>query len=98
MGKLGTQTGKPKNAKPDPAVRDHYIVLSPSDPLTSASRFISEHHTQEGIRTLHFYRGDFFIYTGTHYRTADNQDIRTQLYSFLKQARRLIDKKGLRPV
>jgi len=83
-----TRTGKPKTAKP-PKVRDHFILLSPSSPLDSASRFISEHCTQEGVRTLHYHRGDFYAYTGTHYRTAENQEIRTQLYDFLKRAKRL---------
>ena len=92
MGELTAQAGKLKNVKTPETVRSHYITLSPSDPLTSACRFISEHHTQEGVRTLHFYRGDFFIYTGSHYQKVGNQDIRTQLYSFLKQAKRLTDK------
>jgi len=88
MGKLGTQAGKLKDAK-TPTVRDHYITLSPSDPSTSASRFVSEHFTQEGLRTLHFHRGSFFTYTGTHYQEVDNQEIKTQLYRFLKQAKRV---------
>lgn len=89
--KQNTRTGKPKTAK-STKVRDHYIVLSPSDPLTSACRFISEHHTQDDLKTLCFYRGDFYIYTGSHFQKVGSQDIRTQLYSFLKQAKRLTDK------
>lgn len=88
MPKQNTRTGKTKTAKP-PKVRDHYIVLSPSSPLDSASRFVSEHCTQEGLRTLHFYRGDFFLYRETHYQKVDDQEIKTQLYNFLKQAKRL---------
>ncbi len=72
-----------------PKVRDFPLVLSPSDPLTSACRFISEHHTQDDLKTLCFYRGDFYIYTGSHFQRVGSQDIRTQLYSFLKQAKRL---------
>jgi len=58
MPKQDTRTGKSSTAKP-PKVRDHFIVLSPSSPLDSASRFISEHCTQGGVRTLHYHRGDF---------------------------------------
>ncbi len=57
--KQDTQTGATETP---PKVRDFPLILSPSSPLDSASRFISEHCTQEGLRTLHFFRGDFYIW------------------------------------
>ena len=64
------------------------LVLSPSDPLKSARRFISSHYTEENFRTLHHHRGCFYAYTGTHYREAEGQEIRSSLYEFLEQAKR----------
>lgn len=91
VGKPDTRAGKPKTAKP-PKVRDHYIVLSPSSPLDSASRFLQEHHTQDGLRLLHYHADSFFTYKGTHYQEIANQAIKTQVYEFLEQAKRLTDK------
>jgi len=69
------------------------LILSPSDPMTSARKFISYHCTKNGLRTLHYYRGSFYGYAGTHYRESEAQEIRSKLYEFLDQAER-IDHKG----
>ncbi len=52
---------------PTTTVRQH-LVLSPSDPLKSARRFISCYYTEDSFRTLHRHKGGFYTYTGTHYR------------------------------
>ena len=81
---------------PTTTVRQH-LVLSPSDPLRSARRFIARYYTQDSFTTLHYYRDSFYTYTGTHYRETANQEIRSRLYEFLEQAKRRNEDKGLVP-
>jgi len=65
------------------------LVLSPSDPMTSARKFISSHCTKNGFRTVHYYRGGFYRYTGTHYKELNNDDIKSELWEFLDKALRI---------
>ena len=71
----------------------HSLVLSPSDPTRSAGYFISEFYTQDSSQTLHHHRGRFYVYTGTHYREAEDQEIKSYLYEFLEAAKQTKDKK-----
>jgi len=94
--KQDAQTGKSSTTAP-PKVRDFPLILSPSAPLDSAYRFINDCCTKRGLRTLHFYQGEFFRYEKTHYQPIDTQGIRTELYNFLKQAKISDGKGGYQP-
>ena len=61
----------------------HGLVLSPTDPTRSAGSFISEFYTQDNSQTLYHHQGRFYIYTGTHYREAEDQEIKSYLYEYL---------------
>ncbi len=77
--------------------RSKALVLSPADPLKSARRFISSHYTEENFRTVHHHRGSFYAYTGSDYREIEDQEVRSYLYDFLEQAKRVNGKGRLVP-
>ena len=81
---------------PTTTVRQH-LVLSPSDPLKSARRFISHYYTQDSFTTLHYHRGSFYAYRKTHYRETGEQELRSRLYKFLEKAKRRNDDGRLVP-
>jgi hypothetical protein len=57
-------------------------ILSSHSPSLSAWAFLEKH--QEPMR---FWRGDFYQYTGTHYRSADDTQVRAEVRWFLDRAR-----------
>jgi putative DNA primase/helicase len=72
------------------------LIIDPADPCTNAEIFIKRQHSTETIRTLQFWQGNFFSWTGAAYSQMPADDIRAALYDFLKKS--LIDgKKGIAP-
>lgn len=69
-----------------PKSRDGKLVLSPSAPLDSAKAFIDKICAQDGASAFHYYRGSFYAWDETHYRAADADHVRHQLYLFLDEA------------
>ena len=65
----------------------HYLILNPGDPLSSARKLLSLRCTEDGLRTLHYYRGSVYHYTGTHYREFEEVEIRRLIYEFLESAK-----------
>ena len=45
-------------------------------------------YTAETGRTLHHQQGTFYTWTGTHYREADREEVRSVIYEFLDGAQR----------
>jgi putative DNA primase/helicase len=66
-------------------------VLDPSDPFTTACTFVAAKHTTGGVRTIHRYRGAFWKWTGSYYRLADDETMRSEIWDFLSKAQRLSD-------
>ena len=64
------------------------LVLSPSDPLPSARKFVELHYRVESAPTLHHYGAIFYEWTGTHYQEVDSAAIRARMYKFLENAKR----------
>jgi putative DNA primase/helicase len=63
-------------------------VLSPASPVKSARAFIKRRYTTpEGLRTLVHWRGDWLVWTGTHYRPVSDDSMTAELYQFLDTAR-----------
>jgi putative DNA primase/helicase len=62
------------------------LNLDPDTPLTSARRFIQEHHTVDGTRILHFQSGDFYHWNDNHYSEVDENTIRARIYEFVDGA------------
>ena len=73
------------------AVEAPDLVLDPREPLVAAREFLGHRHMVGGLRTLHYYRGEFFGWGGTAYTTVPNAEIRARLYGFLDEAKILKD-------
>ena len=67
--------------------RPHCLILNPGNPLGSARKFLALRCTEEGLKTLHYCRGDFFKYTGSHYRDFEEAEVRSLIYEFLESAK-----------
>ena len=66
----------------------HELVLSPSDPLPSARKFVDLHYRAKSMLTLYYYGGLFYEWTGTHYKEIDSDTVRAKVYHFLEPAKR----------
>ncbi|MFZ1425343.1 MAG: phage/plasmid primase, P4 family [Geminicoccaceae bacterium] len=66
------------------------LILDPSDPLSSARRFVELVHMHRLGRTLYRHAGSFWTYTGTHYRELPAEELRAALYPFLAVAKRRV--------
>jgi putative DNA primase/helicase len=64
-------------------------ILDPADPIASARQLMAACFVDvHGHRTLHRHRGAFYRYTGTHYRLAEDEEIRGTAWEFMECARR----------
>jgi putative DNA primase/helicase len=61
-------------------------ILDRKDPLRSARTFVLVHYQHDGKRTLHYHRGDFYAWSGSHYAGTGDHEIRAQVYDFLDNA------------
>jgi putative DNA primase/helicase len=62
------------------------VVLDPTTPYNSALAFIEIKYSNPSIHALHYYQGEFFHWTGTHYCTIDIDTMRAEMYEFLDAA------------
>jgi putative DNA primase/helicase len=63
------------------------LILSPASPYDSAERYLELRcATSEGFTCLIYYRGDFYVWTGTHYREMSEATLRSHVYRFLDAA------------
>ena len=69
------------------------LILEPDNPIGSAREFIKRRYTQAEERVLHHRSGDFYSWTGTHYRDLDERAVRSELWTFLENAK-AINKDG----
>jgi putative DNA primase/helicase len=65
------------------------LVLDPNDPLNSARALRTKKFTINGMLTLWRHRGCFWSWTGSYFARADDETIRTQIWTFLEQAKKL---------
>jgi putative DNA primase/helicase len=61
-------------------------ILSRSEPLRSAREFVERRFTAEGLKTLLYWQGDFYRWTGASYAALTPDDARAALYGFLDEA------------
>ena len=81
----------PAVARPHRPSRSGRIVLPEGVPTAAADVFVQHEFVQGGHRCLHFYRGSFYRWYGTHYTTVEDNAIRASLYAFLGQAHTIED-------
>ena len=62
------------------------LILDRGTPWNTALAFIEINHTTNSKRTLHYYSGEFYGWTGSHYRKIDDSTIRSEVYYFLDSA------------
>jgi putative DNA primase/helicase len=62
------------------------LVLDPADPFSNAQIFIKKLYYHKSIRTLRFWQGDFYTWTGAAYSQMPADDIRAALYDFLTKS------------
>ena len=58
------------------------VVLPKDAPWVAAERFLTDRYTRGDIRLLHYYRGAFCTWTGTHYREVVPEALQRELYQF----------------
>jgi putative DNA primase/helicase len=62
------------------------LLLDRSTPLNTAYAFIEIAYTTSDTCTLRHQSGEFYCWTGTHYKKVDSDSIRSRIYSFLDGA------------
>jgi putative DNA primase/helicase len=77
----------PAVTRPHRPSRSGPIVLPEGVPTAAAEAFVQREFAQGGHRCLHFYRGSFYRWCGTHYTTVEDNAVRARLYAFLNKAR-----------
>ena len=60
--------------------------LSYKDPYGAADRFRQNLTDDRGRDTLRLWRGDYYIWTATHYRTISTDNLTKRLYEFLRKS------------
>jgi putative DNA primase/helicase len=69
------------------------VVLPKDAPWVAAERFLTDRYTRGDTRLLHYHRGAFYSWTGTHYRELIPETLQRELYQFLAPTV-VITKKG----
>ena len=64
----------------------HTLILNRQAPLDTAKKFIGCRFTHNGVRTLHYHNGDFFIWAQAHYPLAEEAVLKAEVYDFLNGA------------
>jgi putative DNA primase/helicase len=73
------------------------IILPVDEPVTCAQEFLNHRFQTDGIVCLHYYRGGCYGWTGTHYAEIDEQEVRSALYAFLRDALTISRRDGCVP-
>jgi putative DNA primase/helicase len=64
------------------------LILSPASPYKSAEKYLQLRcPTPEGFTRLIYYRGDFYVWTATHYREMSTDALKSDVYRFLDAAK-----------
>ncbi|MBL8226388.1 MAG: hypothetical protein JNM50_13775 [Chromatiales bacterium] len=53
-------------------------------PMATARQFIAAHFSHIDGRTLHFWRGNYYAWTGSYYRQMESDAVRARLYAWLE--------------
>ncbi len=61
-------------------------ILSRGAPLKSAKVLLARHFNEDGHATMHFHRGEYYGFTGSHFAAFEHGKIRSRVYDFLDDA------------
>jgi len=85
--------------KLDAVVTAETLILNPASPYKTAEKYLQLRcHTTQGFDRLIRYRGDFYVWTGTHYRELSAEAMAADVYKFLDLAKQLKPVKGSQTV
>jgi putative DNA primase/helicase len=62
--------------------------------MKNVQKFLEKHFLHEEGRTLHYHKGAFYEWSGTHYPQMDESGLRAMLYEFLSKARCWVKRGG----
>src|SRR5262249_48374921 len=64
------------------------LILNPAAPYESAAKYLELRcSAPRGLTRLIYYRGDFYWWTGTHYREMSDDEMKSDIYRFLHAAK-----------
>ena len=84
----------------DPGAGDHAAPDGGSgyadfaDPVAAAASIVAVDYRRQGVRVLHYWQGDFHLWTGAHYEVLPLPDVREKLYRIGPQCSRRTIKKA----
>ena len=62
-------------------------LLDPKDPMATARHILASRFTTEGTRILHYWRDEFRLWNGSHYRIASDLDVARVVSGILERSR-----------
>jgi putative DNA primase/helicase len=80
-----------------PVPSDTFVLPAPSQPMAVARRLVEALYMLPAGLILRSYRGDFFVWDGTHYIEVDRRDVRGRAYDFVERAVYVHPEKGPQP-
>jgi Family of unknown function (DUF5906)/D5 N terminal like len=85
---------RPRTSKPDSDREPRDIRVFLGAPYEIAGIFLGDSFTHESHRTLYYWRGSFYEWTGCAYPEAETENLRSRLYDFLATRCYCVDPKG----
>lgn len=77
---LGLTEAAPKAAPIGPEMPKDSALADFANPVEAAQSIVAMLYTRDGLRTLHYWQGDFHTWTGSHYVVLPVPDVRELLY------------------
>jgi putative DNA primase/helicase len=63
---------------------DHAVAEKPDDPHRLAREFVELQQTRNGVRCIHFWRGEFHVWEGSRYRPVPEKELRGKLVAHVR--------------
>lgn len=89
VGRIDTETGEIITDEPPPT--DEMIYIEPRAPYNVAQQFIGAQHNSADNATLHYWRGDWYVWNRVHYQLVNEDWIRSEIYQWLASCFELKD-------
>lgn len=86
VGRIDADTGEiiaDQSIDHSPPSDDRLLVIEPTAPYDVAKLFVADQHMQGKCETLHYWRGDWYIWNAIHYQAVSEDRIRSEIYEWL---------------